>query len=740
WFYGIGLSDSHIFDTRNLCVTFRGDKDKPNYLAIFIVKYEHKIFTTFDIIDRLKYALLSIDSSNQELHINEYYRDNWDDEHLSRLIVTGRAISHKADPHKKKGNKKKVKEINDFIKNNHQEKTDENWLFSLLNKWSFLITIIQFLKKHSFWVSVSVMVGILVIILESQMLALPPKSILSIVLIILFLVISVVSFSKYQWSGFQNKKFWDWLELLFVPIILTLGVFFLEVQAESRQERLELLKQEQQAMTEYVKNVKDVIKVTNNSEDDQLELSLANRKLIEAFTKIILLEISPERKRRVIAFLHELGLINLAKNNISIIELGDANLTNAKLNDLNLSNTNFRNTELIGVDFTGTNLSRASFRGTKINNVNIDFANLQYASIRGAEFSNEKEREKWYIIQNIHSRSQRGNQSDFKEFKEFKNPNSFCKEDSIPSSLNNVYLGKNLSNVFLENSDLKKADFKDIDLTGSTFKNSDLEGADLRGAKLSGVNWERVYLNNVIIDQQGFETLDLKTKLVYSIFNKPEIFDKPQKFKNMYQKFKNPHIFANFFRVANNNDKESNTQDGIDLTNSVLRCAKFSLTLNNNNSKLNMSNVDMSQSDLTAAEFNNTNLKGAKFTGADMKYIDMIDVNLEDASLFVADLTGAKIKGSLKDANLNSAIVIGADLSEVTGLDKADLYGVMFDEKTKFPKDTKTEKQENGTLNIKIYSGQRDSYTSYQIEEVTYKGKTFFTIFDPIEEEETNVK
>ncbi|MGK7886127.1 MAG: hypothetical protein AB4057_16080, partial [Crocosphaera sp.] len=42
WFYGIGLSDSHIFDTRNLCVTFRGDKDKPNYLAIFIVKYEHK--------------------------------------------------------------------------------------------------------------------------------------------------------------------------------------------------------------------------------------------------------------------------------------------------------------------------------------------------------------------------------------------------------------------------------------------------------------------------------------------------------------------------------------------------------------------------------------------------------------------------------------------------------------------------------------------------------------------------
>ena len=73
--YGIGLSDTHIFDTgQGLCPFERSD-------ARFVVDIEHLAFPPDQTIKRLKYALSVFADW-------EYTLPGWNCEHLGRLIVT----------------------------------------------------------------------------------------------------------------------------------------------------------------------------------------------------------------------------------------------------------------------------------------------------------------------------------------------------------------------------------------------------------------------------------------------------------------------------------------------------------------------------------------------------------------------------------------------------------------------------------------------------------------------------
>ncbi|NMF63114.1 hypothetical protein DP115_10120 [Brasilonema octagenarum UFV-OR1] len=75
WHYGIGLSDTHIFDTdRGLCPFERKE-------AKFVAGIDHIAFEPERIIERLK----------QALHVFadwEYTIPGWNCEHLGRLIAT----------------------------------------------------------------------------------------------------------------------------------------------------------------------------------------------------------------------------------------------------------------------------------------------------------------------------------------------------------------------------------------------------------------------------------------------------------------------------------------------------------------------------------------------------------------------------------------------------------------------------------------------------------------------------
>ncbi len=75
WHYGIGLSDSHIFDTgQGLCAFKRAD-------AKFVMGVDDLAFTPQQTIERLKHALAVFSDW-------DYTLTGWNCEHLSRLIAT----------------------------------------------------------------------------------------------------------------------------------------------------------------------------------------------------------------------------------------------------------------------------------------------------------------------------------------------------------------------------------------------------------------------------------------------------------------------------------------------------------------------------------------------------------------------------------------------------------------------------------------------------------------------------
>jgi len=114
----------------------------------------------------------------------------------------------------------------------------------------------------------------------------------------------------------------------------------------------------------------------------------------------------------------------------------------------------------------------------------------------------------------------------------------------------------------------------------------------------------------------------------------------------------------------------------------------------------NLSGADLSGADLDGADLSGANLGRANLRGADLSGADLDEANLSEADLSGANLRGAIFDGanlsgaSLGRANLRGAYLVEtnlgrANLSEAdlsgASLIKADLSGVLWDDKTKWP-------------------------------------------------------
>ena len=85
WHYGIGLSDTYIFDTgQGLCAFERKD-------AKFVIGVEDISFEPEQTIERLKHAL-------QVFSDWDYTFTGWNCEHLSRLIATDQPRCYQSSP------------------------------------------------------------------------------------------------------------------------------------------------------------------------------------------------------------------------------------------------------------------------------------------------------------------------------------------------------------------------------------------------------------------------------------------------------------------------------------------------------------------------------------------------------------------------------------------------------------------------------------------------------------------
>lgn len=415
WHYGIGLSNTHFFnigtiEAKELQILKRHDIIEHDIiehrnLDIRGVPGIYSPFESDEIIERLKYSLrwlndLPENSSKKKINGKA----------LAFLIFTDDEAGTDKDSEpididfasylKQQSPQLKHNKIRDFFEKG------KNWVYIFLGIFGFLI-VVAIALIGEFGSDKPGIKGLLSVLLF-------PLSI--------FLVIIISNWiSNFKWSGFQKKSFWDWLQLLIVPLMLAFGAFYLNYASETRDKQIAEEGKQQELLKDYFSKMQTLIVETKKSKDSQPKI-VETKKSVEttkskdsqpnpdgapllpefipiaqALTLAVLDELDGKRKGKVISYLADSKLItanikdqkskpviDLRKANLKEIVLEDvsldglsitgADMTEAKLTEVILTNSNlvsskFINATLDTVDFSGSKLGNSNFYDADLKNI-----------------------------------------------------------------------------------------------------------------------------------------------------------------------------------------------------------------------------------------------------------------------------------------------------------------------------------------------------------------------------------
>src|SRR5215218_9643662 len=208
-------------------------------------------------------------------------------------------------------------------------------------------------------------------------------------------VLLAIGGASLGWTGFGDKTFWDWLQLLSalaIPVVLAAAGLWFTAQQDARQQNVEderakaerkLAEQRAQdeALQAYLNQIgtllleKDLRKAQQDSEV---------RTLARARTLTVLERLDPSRKTAVMQFLNEAQLIQRVEGCEPIITLSGANLSGANLLHVNLSGTKLRRADLSAANLNYANLSDADLSGAMLLNADLSEADLSHAILSRA--------------------------------------------------------------------------------------------------------------------------------------------------------------------------------------------------------------------------------------------------------------------------------------------------------------------------------------------------------------------
>jgi uncharacterized protein YjbI with pentapeptide repeats len=275
------------------------------------------------------------------------------------------------------------------------------------------------------------------------------------------------------WTGFSDKKLWDWLQLLSalaIPVVLAAAGFWFTAQQDARQQKLAAQRAQDEALQTYLGQMGTLL-----LKEDLLSAEEGSKvhTLARARTLTVLGRLGTDRKRTVIEFLYEASLINgdnpaipLNNANLSGIDLssrylkdriitGDPNLEGINLSGADLSEADLRSANLTRADLIGADLSEADLRWAYLYDAKLFRANLSEADLSGADINN------------------------------------------------GLSLGAlvHVSNADTSVVSLRGADLTQADLSGADVSSADLSGAEqlLSGADLSGVDLSNADLKSALL-------------------------------------------------------------------------------------------------------------------------------------------------------------------------------------------------------------------------------------------------
>ncbi|NCQ98553.1 MAG: pentapeptide repeat-containing protein [Microcystis aeruginosa L211-101] len=401
WHYGIGLSDTHFFslgtlEKQELQLLKRHDIRDFDLRILPDVKSP---FESDEVIERLKYALRWLDDLP---------------ENSSQKTITGKGLAFQIltgnpDYEYSRDTKPIPPDLSyeDYLKQSCPKLKPSKYFLKNPQVWAymflFIFVLFAAILTPPLFDLIKNLIGSIAW-LESI-----DNLVENISKILFFLLIFIISFllwrvfviiSNFKWSGFQKKSFWDWLQLLIIPLMLALGAFYLNSAADFRDYQIAQEQKHQEILTDYFSKMQDLIvetkksKQTPGSKESNSEERLLTefRPTAQALTLSVLEQLDGERKGKVIIYLAESKLITANNDNPSSlpeIKLNGANLKEIVLNNVDLySIIDMKNKDQIinGIKINNANMERANLRKVNLFKSELNGSNLENATLENVNF------------------------------------------------------------------------------------------------------------------------------------------------------------------------------------------------------------------------------------------------------------------------------------------------------------------------------------------------------------------
>jgi uncharacterized protein YjbI with pentapeptide repeats len=298
-----------------------------------------------------------------------------------------------------------------------------------------------------------------------------------IIFVILLIAVIVLGYAfSWPWTGFTNysqigfRTLWDWMQALLIPLVLAIGVWWLNRSERETEQRIAVDKQRQDTLDTYLDRMTDLLLNHDLRASDKGDV----KEVAKARTLTALRNLDGKRKGSLIRFLCEARLVNPSDANaVPVIDLSYADLSNADLSSFvslhwaklfraNIRNADMNGANLVEANLNATDLSQANLAGANLSAVKAFEAimvevNMQDADLRGADLRDTK-----LIRANLRRADLRGAQMDNADLR-----------------------GANLSGAYLDNATLKDAVLIGADLRNSRDRQTSFSGTVLHRANLS---------------------------------------------------------------------------------------------------------------------------------------------------------------------------------------------------------------------------------------------------------------
>ncbi len=305
-----------------------------------------------------------------------------------------------------------------------------------------------------------------------------------------------------DWTGFKAysapqeyhppKAIWDWLGLLIIPLVLGVGVFFLNQSEERRQALIAEDRVREDRLQAYLTAMKELLLDyhlrTSKPDDEQ-------RQIARTLTITVLSNLDGKRRSAVLLFLRDLELITKSDLNVRdpdkrgpIIRLAWADFGLADLREADLKDCDLTGIYLTAADLSGADLSRAELVNVDLTGANLSAAILDKANLINAVYN---EHTVWPQDYDLGRSQAVGPEADLTEA-DLKGI-ELADADLHKAILTRAHLeGANLSEADLSGADLREAHLSGTNLIGADLRRAILTGADLSGAKYDyATKWPR---------------------------------------------------------------------------------------------------------------------------------------------------------------------------------------------------------------------------------------------------------